>query len=165
MTPTVKQALNSVCVWIDSTPISQTIQGTPWMVPAVQTLHILAIAALMASMLMINLRLTGLAGCDQPLARVSARFSPVTWWALSVLLLSGAVLIVGEPARVLKNNIFQIKMLLVIVAIIFTLIVAVPLKRNSLYWDNRGNAATIIALLSASLWICIIFAGRWIAYF
>jgi hypothetical protein len=165
MNPTVKQLLNSVCTWIDNTALSQLIQNTPWIVPAVQAVHILAIAALMACMLVINLRLSGVAGRDQPLARVTARFTPVLWWALPVLLVTGAILIVGEPARALKNNIFQIKMLLVLAAIVVTLLITTPLKRNAAHWDSRAGTATLAALASVSLWVGILFAGRWIAYF
>lgn len=165
MNPTLKQMLNSVCVWIDSTAMSQMIQNTPWIVPAVQTIHILAIAALMGSMLMINLRLTGMVGRDQPLAQVAGRFTPVIWWALPVLLISGAILITGEPARALKNNIFQLKMLLVIGAILVTAYFAAPLKKNPAHWDSRAGMGMLIALISVLLWVSIIFAGRWIAYF
>jgi exodeoxyribonuclease-3 len=55
MNPAFKQWLNSVCVWIDSTALSQAIQSAAWVVPAVQTVHILAIAALMGSMGFSNL--------------------------------------------------------------------------------------------------------------
>lgn len=165
MNPTLKQALNSVCVWIDGTSLSQAIQNAPWVVPTVQTVHILAIAALMASMLMINLRLAGGLKRGLPLAQVSARFTPVIWWALPVLLISGAILITGEPARALKNYIFQIKMLLVIAAVFLTAFVAVPLKRNPAHWDSRAGLGRLVALISIALWIGIIFAGRWIAYF
>lgn len=162
---TIKQTLNSVCVWIDSTALSQAIQNAPWVVPTVQTVHILAIAALMASMLMINLRLAGMVGRDQSLAQVSGRFSPVIWWVLPLLLISGIFLIIGEPARALKNNIFQIKMLLVISAIFVTWFATSPLKKSPAHWDSRAGLAKLVALISVSLWVAIIFAGRWIAYF
>ena len=45
------QALDNFCAWIERTPLSQAIQVTSWSVPAVQTVHILAIAAVMASVL------------------------------------------------------------------------------------------------------------------
>ena len=160
MNPTVKQMLNSMCVWIDATPLSQAIQATSWVVPAVQTVHILAIAALM-----INLRLANWVGRDQSLAQVSGRFSPVIWWALPVLLISGIFLIIGEPARALKNNIFQIKMLLVISAVFVTWFFAAPLKKNPAHWDARAGVGMLVALVSSALWVGIIFAGRWIAYF
>ena len=44
MNPTLTKALNAIWVWIDQTPLSQAIQVTNWVVPAVQTVHILAIA-------------------------------------------------------------------------------------------------------------------------
>jgi len=165
MNPTFKQMLNSACVWIDSTALSQGIQNAAWVVPTVQTVHILAIAALMGSMLMINLRLVGIGSRDQTLAQVSGRFSPVIWWALPVLLFTGAILITGEPARALKNSIFQLKMLLVIGAILVTLFCIVPLKKNPSHWEGRGGFGMLVALVSVSLWVGIIFAGRWIAYF
>ena len=43
------QAIDNFCSWLDQTPLSQAIQSTPWVIPAVQTVHILAIAAVMSS--------------------------------------------------------------------------------------------------------------------
>src|SRR3954463_12108974 len=96
------RALDQFCAWLEQTPISQTIQTVNWIVPAVQTIHILSIAAVMGSVLMINLRLLDLAGRDQPLNAFSARFLPVIWWTLPILLLTGVIMIVGEPVRSLE---------------------------------------------------------------
>jgi hypothetical protein len=133
----------------------------------VQTVHILAISAVMASAVLINLRLIGVIGRDQPLPAFSARFLPVIWWALPVLLVTGIVMIVGEPVRSLENPIFQLKMLLVITAIIITLAFQAPLKRNPAFWNltpARRLASILLAIVSLSVWIAIVFAGRWIAY-
>src|SRR3989442_14803270 len=145
------RALLDFCSWLEQTPLSQTIQSTGWIVPAVQTVHILSIAAVLSSVLMIDLRLMGLLARDQPLARVSERFRPVIWWTLPVLLATGSVMIIGEPARSLANPVFQLKMLLLLAAIAVT---------AGLHKDSR-----IIAILSLSLWVGIVFAGRWIAYY
>src|SRR5438552_18413903 len=110
------QALDRFCSWLEQTPLSQAIQTTSWVVPSVQTIHILAIAAVMSSVLMLDLRLLGVVGRDQPLARVCARFRPVIWWALPVLLATGIVMIIGEPARSRANPIFQLQMILLLSA-------------------------------------------------
>jgi len=144
------QALDRFCSWLEQTPLSQTIQSTSWVVPTVQTIHILAIAAVMSSVLMLDLRLLGIVGTDQPLARVTGRFRPVIWWTLPILLATGAVMIIGEPARSLANPVFQLKMLLLLAAIGVTAFFKGP---------------RLIAVLSLALWIGIVFAGRWIAYF
>src|SRR3954468_23905823 len=108
--------LAKFCAWLEQTPLSQAIQAAGWVVPLVQTIHILAIAAVMGSALMIVLRLSGVAWRDRPVAAVYRRFRPVIWWALPVLLATGAVMITGEPARSLANPVFQIKMLLLVSA-------------------------------------------------
>jgi len=158
------KALLDFCDTIDATALSQAIQATKWVVPLVQTVHILAIAALLSSVLMINLRLLGVAGTDQTLARVSERFRPVVWWSLPVLLASGLMLIIGEPARSLTNPFFQLKMCLLVVVLIVTLLSQRPLNRDSGFWDNRVATGRAIAMLSLLLWSGIVFAGRWIAY-
>ena len=131
------KALLDFCSWLEQTPFSVAIQSTSWIVPAVQTVHILAIAAVMSSALMIALR-------------GESRFRPVIWWALPVLLATGVVMIVGEPARSLANPVFQIKMLLLLGAITVTVAL------------RKLPAAGVVSL---ALWVGIVFAGRWIAYF
>jgi len=145
------QSLDRFCSWLEQTSLSQAIQSTGWVVPAVQTIHILAIAVVLSAVLMLNLRLLGIVGSDQPLARVTSRFRPVIWWTLPILLATGVVMIIGEPARSLANSVFQLKMLLLLAAIAVT---------ASFHRHSR-----ILALLSLSLWVGIVFAGRWIAYF
>jgi|SRR5215813_1894834 len=162
------QALRSFCTWLEHTSMSQTIQTVDWVVPAVQTIHILAIAALMGSALMINLKLVGALGRDQPLAHFSERSVRIIWWALPVLLVTGLIMIIGEPARSLQNPVFQLKMCLVITAIAITLCFQAPLRNNAGFWDAtvaRRGASLALAILSLALWIGIVFAGRWIAYY
>lgn len=159
-------ALDNFCAWIEQTQLSQAIQVHLWTVPAVQTMHILAIAAIMAAALMLNLRLLGVVGTDRPLVDVSKRLRPVIWWALPVLLLTGSFLIIGEPQRSLESPVFQLKMLLIIAIIILMLAWQAPLGKDSGYWDagGRRTAIKLIAVVSLALWVGIICAGRWIAY-
>jgi uncharacterized membrane protein SirB2 len=160
--------LDRFCLWLEATALSQTIQSTAWIVPAVQTVHILAIAMVAASVQMINLRLLGLVGLDQTIQRFSSRFLPVIWWTLPVLLVTGVIMIIGEPARALKNPFFQLKMGLLVAAMAVTAFYQLRLKRGGDRFTpaagGRG-AALLIAVPSLALWTAIIFAGRWIAYY
>lgn len=162
------RALHEFCSWLEQTPMSQTIQTVSWIVPTVQTIHILAIAAVMSSVLMLSLRLMGVVGRDQLVRPYSARYLPVIWWSLPVLLVSGAIMIVGEPVRSLESPIFQLKVLLIIAVFALTLVYQVTLRRNAAYWTEApgGRAASVmLAVVALVLWICIVFAGRWIAYY
>jgi hypothetical protein len=168
MSSVLTKSINAICEWLDQTPLSQWIQVTDWVVPTVQTIHILTIAVVASSALMIDLRLIGLFGADQPLKNISSRFLPLVWWPLIILLATGAIMIVGEPARSLKNPAFQLKMALLIAALIVTGLFQFLLRRNPAFSDPASGqrvAAVTIAVLSMLLWSSIIFAGRWIAYY
>jgi hypothetical protein len=168
MNPTLNKTLNAICIWIDQTPLSQAIQVTDWAVPAVQTVHILAIAVVASSAFMIDLRLIGLFWADRPLKAVSTRFLPLIWWPLIVLFVTGAIMIIGEPARSLKNPAFQLKMALVIAALLVTWLFQFLHQRDAKFGEPRSKrrgVAVGIAVLSMILWSSIIFAGRWIAYY
>jgi hypothetical protein len=162
----IARLINDACVWIDGTALSQVIQSRAWIVPTVQSIHILAFALVVASALMINLRLVGIFARDQSLDRVAARFLPFVWWPMLVLLATGAIMIIGEPARALKNPAFQLKVALLIAAVVVTWVFQ-RMRRNPALGDPvRGPrvASRVIAVVSMTLWVSIIFAGRWIAY-
>ena len=153
------------CAWLQQSPFSQILQNVAWIVPAVQTVHILCIGAVISAALALALRQFGLLAADQPLTRVAAQFLRVIWLALPVLLVTGALLIAAEPRRSLASPAFQLKMaLLVCVASLLLLYQSRigRLARSSTSVVFRpGKVITVVALL---LWVGIIFAGRWIAY-
>src|SRR6476660_2427418 len=168
MNSTLTKSLNAICVWIDQTPLSQAIQVTNWVVPTVQTVHILAIAVVASSALMIDLRLLGVFWTDRPMKDVFSRFLPLVWWPLLILFTTGAIMIIGEPARSLKNPAFQLKMTLLVAALIVTGLIQYFQRRDAEFGDLRRGShagAVAVAVVSLALWSAIIFAGRWIAYY
>jgi hypothetical protein len=160
--------LSELSAWLEKTQLSQLIQTHEWIIPTVQSIHILAIAVVTASALMINLRLLGLYTADQPLSEVLARFVPFIWWPLIVLLLTGVVMIIGEPPRSLKSPVFQLKMTLLVAALLATTICQILPRLQPAFGQStarRTAGPVILACTSLALWAGIIFAGRWIAYY
>ena len=117
---------------------------------------------------MIDLRLIGVFWADRPMKDVSSRFLPLVWWPLLILAATGAIMIISEPARSLKNPAFQLKMILLIAALIVTGVFQYLAWRNAKFGNLRSGpraAAVTVAIVSMLLWASIIFAGRWIAYY
>ena len=155
------------CDWLSLTPISMFIQTVQWIIPMVQSVHILAIAIVMSSVIMVDLRLLGLVGQGQTISSLSRRFLPWVWWSLLVLLVTGIVLITAEPRRDLLNPVFQAKMTLLAAAMIVTAAFQRAVRRNMQAWDDapeRRRGAWITATTSLLLWAAIVGCGRWIAY-
>jgi hypothetical protein len=161
------QWLADFCSWLELTHFSQILQNVEWIIPAIQTVHILCIGAVISAALALTLRQFGLLAADQPLARASSAFLRVIWLALPVLLVTGSLLVVAEPNRSLGSPAFQLKMALLVCVVSLLIGYQRRFARvtasgpQTVVGSRRGEATAIAALF---LWVCIIFAGRWIAY-
>ncbi len=160
-------ALSELSKWLAATPLSHIIQTTRWLIPTIQIIHILGVAVLFSSAVLVDLRIWRLLERDIPLAQVARRFLPPIWPVLLILLITGSLLIVGEPRRSLLNSTFYLKMALLAVAIMLTAGLQRSISSSPNSWDkDRGRrlAARFAATASIALWCGILFAGRWIAY-
>jgi hypothetical protein len=159
--------LRAFADWLSMTSVSNTIQTVSWIIPAVQTIHIVCVAIVIAATFLVDLRILGLFSRSQPLADLSHRFLTWIWYALIVLLVTGSLLIVGEPGRSLMNPAFFAKMIMLLIVAGLTVMLQRPLATDAGYWEASGGrvvTAKAIAVVSLVLWSCIVFAGRWIAY-
>jgi len=164
---TIPPALDDFCLWLQRTDVSIAIQSHAWVVPAVQSVHILSIGAVTVSALIITLRLFDAGWRERPANDVSHTFLRVIWRALPVLLVSGLLMIIAEPARSLENPIFYLKMLLLLIAIASTLGFQLPLDKDPAFWQATRRRLLVSKLWTVSslvLWVAITFSGRWIAY-
>jgi hypothetical protein len=159
--------IEAFCDWLSATPLSLALQAADWFVPSVQTVHILAIAILLISVNVISLKLVGLIRGVQPLATTMARSTPLIWTALLVLLVTGMLLTITEPARELLNWAFRLKMLMVLILAGCMALIQWRLSANADYWTasaGRKWLARVLGVLVLALGACIVTAGRWIAY-
>jgi hypothetical protein len=152
--------------WLAATSLSHTIQTVTWIIPTLQTIHILCVAIVFSSAVLVDLRIFRLFERDEPLREVTRRFLPPIWPVLLILLVTGSLLIIGEPRRSLVNTTFYLKMALLLVAILLTATLQrMVLASPGVFEDrNRQMAGRALATLSILVWCGILFAGRWIAY-
>jgi len=153
--------------WLQTTSVSVTIQSIEWIIPLVQSIHIVMIGVVFVSILMIALRVLGRVRTDEAFGVVWNRFAPWMWAGLVVMAATGLTLIVGEPIREFTALSFWLKMGLIAIAVVTTIMFGRSLKPATLAVATGGEfsggikAATVITLL---IWITIIFLGRAIAY-
>src|ERR1700682_5991099 len=163
----IDAALNEFCKWLAATPLSHVTQTPKWIIPAVQTVHILSVAVVFSFAMLVDLRIWRLLERDLPLPEVARRFLPAIWPVLLILLITGSLLIIGEPRRSLVNSTFYLKMALLAVAIALTAGLQRLIASSPNFWDKdlrRRVMGRLAATLSIVVWCGILFAGRWIAY-
>jgi len=160
-------ALSEFSRWLATTSLSHTIQTAGWIIPALQVIHILCVAVVFSSAILVDLRIWRLLQRDVPMPEVARRFLPAIWPVLLVLLITGSLLIVGEPRRSLLNSTFYLKMALLALAIMLTVGLQRSISSSPNFWDKdrrRRMAGRFAATVSILVWCGILFAGRWIAY-
>ena len=155
--------LTELALWISDSSLTQWIVERFWVLPIIQVVHILAIAASFASILMINARMFGIAGSSS-MADTANRYIRVLWWALVVLLITGLLMIITEPIRELINPIFWIKMVLVVFGVLITIwfhkgVLKHVAAGRDIVATDKATAAFLVVL-----WMVIMLCGRWIAY-
>jgi hypothetical protein len=159
--------LSEFSKWLAATSLSHAIQTAGWIIPALQTIHILSVAMVFSSAILVDLRIWRLLERDVPLLEVAQRFLPAIWPVLLILLITGSLLIVGEPRRSLLNFTFYLKMALLAVAIMLTVGLQRSISSSPNFWDKdrtRWIVGRFVASVSILVWCGILFAGRWIAY-
>ena len=160
--------MNDFAVWLSNTRPSVFIQAHEvWMIPLIQSLHIIGIGIAVGSALMLALRVLGWLGTDQTLRATQLRFGPWFTGALCLLLASGGLLVLAEPVRELVTISFWVKM--VCVAILTTVAIAfqVSVARQEQRWEQvlvKRPGVRLTALLVFVVLGCIILLGRLIAY-
>jgi hypothetical protein len=155
------------CDWLAATQPSLLIQTVAWIIPLVQSVHIMAITVVVGSVLMVNMKLLGVNGRGAAVSAVTTRFLPWVWVALVVLLTTGVILITAEPRRDLLNNVFRLKMLLLVIVGAATWWFQTSVAQNPATWGERPDhpwRARLIGVATLAVWVGVIICGRWIAY-
>ena len=153
--------------WLSRTALSLAIQTHEWVIPTIQSIHIVGIGIVLVSVFMIVLRILGLAGRDQSLVETTARFGPWLFSALYVMLATGTLMVIGEPARELLAFSFWLKMSLVVLATVIAGFFGSSVRKNEAYWESsiiKNLSTKSLALFTLLIWIAIVILGRLIAY-
>lgn len=134
------------------------LQSHPWAYPALEVVHLFGIAMLLGNLVLLELRVFGL-GATLPapdLARLSLGLA-LAGFALAAA--SGLLMFASQPAELLANRAFVLKMLLLMAA-----------GANAAWFHARGSlrlldrTARMQMLLSTGVWLAVLACGRWIAY-
>ncbi len=156
--------MRALAAWLQETHASHTIQAVSWVVPLLQSIHILMIGVVFISSLMICLRVLGRGRADEPFAAVWRRFAPWMWAGLVLLAATGLTLVIGEPVREFTALSFWIKMTLVLCGVLGTAAYGRSLPGLTPAGAGFSLPARAGAVLIILLWLAVIFLGRAIAY-
>lgn len=152
---------------LGQSPLSLAMATSPWVVPTMQSIHIMSIAVIFISVLVTALRVMGVTWSGVSVRSTAGRFAPWAWAALAILALTGIVLILAEPLREIMAISFWIKMILLAIAIVISVRFLRAVRSDEAYAAVDGEADPALrrnAMVTIAIWVAIIFMGRFIAY-
>ena len=99
--------------------LAERISGSIWMFPAIETIHILAMAIMFGGMLVLNIKLLGLGFPHQPLTLLSKTLQKFVNWGIWIMLATGYMMFCSEAMKCFSNDGFKFKMAFLAAALIF----------------------------------------------
>ena len=146
-------------VAIEAWPLAAAVRHSLWAYPVLEVVHIAALGTLFGSLLLLDLRLLGMgkALAVPLLGRYCVRVALVAFvFAAS----SGLLMLAARATELVENQVFQAKLALIALAGINALLFH---KRRGL--ERHDGVARLQGLLSFVIWVGVITAGRFIAYY
>jgi len=153
--------------WLESWPVSVGIRESSWMFPAFESVHVIAITLVVGSVMVVDLRVLGLASRSERVTELSEAILPWTWGAFVVALISGFFMFAAKAHTYFGNLSFQTKLVLMAAAFLNMLMFHFIPYRSVQSWNDGAPAPTLAKLacgMSLILWVSIVLMGRWIGF-
>ena len=148
--------------WLETLPLATSI-GESWWFPLLESLHVVAVVLVVGSILMVDLRLLGLAARSYAVSRLCRDLVPWTWGTFAVAVLTGTGLFITRASHYVGNTAFQFKLAFLLLAGINMAILHHGAFKSVAQWDRSATpaAAKAAAAVSLLIWIGVVLAGRW----
>lgn len=144
--------------WCDATSLGQAIRGVTWAFPAIETIHIMAMIALLGGAMVMDISLLGGLRRLTP-SHIAHQVKPFMNIGLVVMLVTGILLFLSEALKCYDNDAFFPKMIALALAIIWTYTV-----HNKALKSEVPGSAKLVAIVSLVLWFSVGVAGRAIGF-
>jgi hypothetical protein len=155
-------------VWAEASSLGHLMRESgPWVYPVINLLHILGVAVLFGSVVVIDLRLLGF-WRRVPIASVAVVTTPVNVCGLAIAVVTGPALLATKATAYVDNPFLAIKFAAIAAGLINVLALQVsPAWRSrdirELSRAERRQLA-VIGGVSLVCWLAAVSAGRMIAY-
>jgi len=149
--------------WCERTAIHDAIANSLWAFAVIESVHLLALAAIGGAVLVVDMRMLGLGLRRQPISEVARNAYPWLVGSLIVMLTTGIPLFLSEPIKCYGSPAFWVKMTSLGLAIVFTFTIRRMVTRAD---ESRMRPALykLTAVASLALWFTVGAAGRWIGF-
>jgi hypothetical protein len=153
-------------LWLENSGLGLAMRQWLWLYPITEILHLVGIATLVGSAAMFDLRLLGVSR-RLPVSAMASHLLPWAWRGMALVALSGGMMFVAHAGEWATNPVFWAKMTLIGLAGLNALVFHQGIFKSVAGWDGNAEpprAARVAGVASLVFWVCVISAGRLLAY-
>ena len=153
--------------WIQTWPIAVEIGISPWLFPAIESIHVLAVVLVIGSIARVDLRLLGYIHRDIPITEVESLLLPWSWTSFAVAAITGGLLFTSTAVRYVENFWFDTKMILLALIFINMMYFEKVVFKSGANWNTAALPPFNVRLsgaLSLIFWVGVITTGRLIGF-
>ena len=151
---------------IEALPVAVAVRESEWMFQTIETVHVLALALVIGSISMLDVRLFGHSP-HRGVKELSREVLPWTWVAFALAAISGSLMFMSAAVKYSSMLQFQVKIGLIVLAGINMLVFHFFTFRSVENWNVNATTplgAKIAGGLSLFLWIGVVTFGRWVGF-
>lgn len=142
----------------------ESATGFPW----AESTHVLAIVIVLGTIAIVDLRLIGYPSHRRGARQLINDMLPFTWVAFAVAVVTGLAMFTAHAMQyTFESTPFRVKVLLLVLAGINMGFFHLTAHRRIVEWDDQlptPRAVKIAGATSLTLWLLVIFFGRWIGF-
>jgi hypothetical protein len=161
------QPLRQLAQWVNEFPSSIAIRESQYFSPYLTVSHVVVMAIVAGLVLMMDLRLMGLANMRTPFSELQRRLFPWQMLGMALAGITGLTLAYADPMRFYVNIFFWLKMLVLLLAAMNAMAFHYITYEGVGAWDSAPTtpaAAKLSGAVSVVLWALVIISGRLIPY-
>lgn len=159
--------LQTLWAALETSPVGDFVASSAWAFPALESVHVIAVVTVVATVAVMDLRLLGLAGKDWTVSETSDDTLRWTWGAFGLAVITGTLLFVSKAHVYAREPWFLAKLALFAIAGANMAIFHQATWKRLSHW-NAGvrppSAAMIAGALSLAVWVLAIICGRFIGF-
>jgi hypothetical protein len=155
------------CQWLQHTRFATAISESDYLFPLIEGSHILTLPLSVGMIVILDLRLLGIAFCDGPAAKLVLNLLRWSKIGFAVMFLTGGLLFITQAGKAYGNVFFRAKLISLLLLGINAAVYQKFFYPKMAQWDSARGApagAKFCAGFSLLLWIGVIVCGRTMAY-
>jgi putative copper export protein len=159
--------IDEILKWVEASSLATRIRDGLLLFPLLEGIHVIGLAMVFGTIIIIDLRLLGKASTNRPFDKLASEILKWTWVGFAIAAVTGSLMFISNAGVYFHNTYFRIKILLLLLSGVNMFVFEVTARRTVKDWNTAPSAprsGRTVGALSLIIWIGVIVTGRLIGF-